>query len=142
MNMKKILVFASMCLLAGCSQKETFDANALIKDVKENYYDETMVEVDSSLAKNLLFLEDEATSCVGLTSSNQVVSEIMICQGSNESNDKLTQRIAYYKDSAERYTPEDVTMIEESQLFDFKDATILIIGDNAAEVKDYIQKNY
>ena len=66
----------------------------------------------------------------------------MICQGSEEVHDKLDARIQYYKDAAERYTPEDVALIENSQLFELQNLSILVMGEQAEEIAQYIQSNY
>lgn len=141
MHMKKILVFASLFLLTACSNASV-DSTQLYEDIKNRFYDEEMIEVDASLAKNLLFLEDEKSVCQGLTSSSEVVSEFMICEKNDEIEEKLKARITYYKDSAEKYRTEDVSMIEKSQLMECGSSLILIIGENASEIASYIQENY
>ncbi len=142
MYMKKILAIASVGLLTACSSNPAIDADQLYEDVKAQYFNDTMIEVDASLAKNLLFLEDENSVCIGWTSSTNEISELMICQGSEEVHDKLDARIQYYKDAAERYTPEDVALIENSQLFELQNLSILVMGEQAEEIAQYIQSNY
>ena len=64
MYMKKILAIASVGLLTACSSNPAIDADQLYEDVKAQYFNDTMIEVDASLAKNLLFLEDENSVCI------------------------------------------------------------------------------